>query len=110
VLVTNKPYAFIRPLLEGLGLAGLFELCLGGDSLERRKPDPMPLLHVTSELGVCVTECVMVGDSKNDIVAAKSAKMQSIGVTYGYNYGEAIHNYAPDRVVEDFSQILECLE
>ena len=110
VLVTNKPYAFIRPLLEGLGLAGLFELCLGGDSLERRKPDPMPLLHVCERLGVSACECVMVGDSKNDIVAAKSAMMQSIGVTYGYNYGEAIHNYAPDRVVEDFSQLLECLE
>ncbi|MDX1295659.1 MAG: phosphoglycolate phosphatase [Sulfurimonadaceae bacterium] len=110
VLVTNKPYAFIYPLLEGLGLSGLFELCLGGDSLQERKPHPMPLLHVSEKLDVCVSECLMVGDSKNDIVAAKSAQMHSIGVTYGYNYGEAIHNYEPDRVVESFSELLECLE
>ena len=110
VLVTNKPYAFIHPLLEGLGLSELFELYLGGDSLERRKPDPMPLLHVCESLGVAACECLMVGDSKNDIVAAKSAMMQSVGVTYGYNYGEAISDYAPECVVEEFAQLLECLE
>ena len=110
VLVTNKPYAFIHPLLEGLGLSGLFEFCLGGDSLERRKPDPLPLLHASERLGVCVSECVMVGDSKNDIVAAKSAAMQSIGVSYGYNYGEAIACCGPDRVVGEFSELLACLE
>jgi phosphoglycolate phosphatase len=110
VLVTNKPYAFIQPLLEGLGMADLFEFCLGGDSLERRKPDPLPLLHASERLNVCVSECVMVGDSKNDIVAAKSAAMHSIGVSYGYNYGEAIECYGPDRVVGEFSELLECLE
>jgi phosphoglycolate phosphatase len=110
VLVTNKPYAFIQPLLAGLGLADMFELCLGGDSLAERKPHPMPLLHVSEQLDVCVSECVMVGDSKNDIVAAKSAQMHCVGVTYGYNYGEAIHDYDPDRVVEEFVQLLECLE
>jgi phosphoglycolate phosphatase len=109
VLVTNKPYAFIQPLLEGLGMADLFEFCLGGDSLKRRKPDPLPLLHASERLEVCVSECVMVGDSKNDIVAAKSSGMQSIGVSYGYNYGEAIDDYGPDRVVGEFKELLECL-
>lgn len=106
VLVTNKPYDFIDPLLDGLGLNGLFELCLGGDSLSRRKPDPMPLLHVCERLGVKVSECVMVGDSKNDILAAKAADMHSIGVTYGYNYGEQIDIYRPDSVVDDLSEII----
>ena len=105
-LVTNKPFDFIQPLLEGLGLTDLFELCLGGDSLSRRKPDPLPLLHVCERLGVSVSECVMVGDSKNDIVAARAANMQSIGVSYGYNYGEEITLYRPDSVVDDISQIL----
>ncbi len=109
VLVTNKPYDFIEPLLEGLALTDLFELCLGGDSLAKKKPDPLPLLHVCERLDVDVSECVMVGDSKNDIVAANAANMHSIGVTYGYNYGEHISLYEPDHVVDDLSQIIELL-
>jgi phosphoglycolate phosphatase len=109
VLVTNKPYDFIQPLLEGLDLTDLFELCLGGDSLTKRKPDPMPLLHVCESLDVCVTKCLMIGDSKNDIVAANAAKMQSIGVSYGYNYGEDISIYEPDSVVHDFNEIMGLL-
>ncbi len=110
VLVTNKPYSFIEPLLEGLGMNGLFEFCLGGDSLCRKKPDPLPLLHVCERLEIAAAQCVMVGDSKNDILAANAADMQSIGVSYGYNYGEHITVYGPDRVVDDFPEILELLE
>ena len=108
-LVTNKPYGFIHPLLEGLGLSELFELCIGGDSLSKRKPDPLPLLHVCETLGVSASRCVMVGDSKNDILAAQAAGMQSIGVSYGYNYGENIAHYNPDSVVDDFGEIAALL-
>ena len=110
VLVTNKPYGFIEPLLQGLGMNGLFELCLGGDSLARKKPDPMPLLHACEHLNISAAECVMIGDSRNDILAANAADMQSIGVSYGYNYGEHIAVYEPDSVVADFEQIMALLD
>lgn len=105
-IVTNKPVDFVEPILNGLGLSKFFEFYLGGDSLKKRKPDPMPLLHVCEKLGVTVEQCIMVGDSKNDILAAKSAKMQSIGLSYGYNYGEDIANYNPDVVFDNFADIL----
>ncbi len=105
-IVTNKPFAFVSPILESLHLAELFELILGGDSLEKKKPDPQPLLHVCEALNVSVDGSVMVGDSKNDILAANAAGMQSIGVTYGYNYGEEIDSYGPTLVVDNFSDIL----
>lgn len=108
-IVTNKPFAFVEPILEGLGLDGLFELILGGDSLPQKKPDPAPLLHVCETLNVGVEMCVMVGDSKNDILAANACAMQSIGVTYGYNYGEDISIYEPDVIVDDFAKLLESL-
>jgi len=108
-LVTNKPFDFIEPLLIGLGLSNIFEFCLGGDSLSKKKPDPMPLLHVCESLQVDVSECVMIGDSKNDILAAKAAGMQSIGVSYGYNYGEAISAYEPETVVDDMYEIIGLL-
>lgn len=106
VIVTNKPFDFIEPILVGLQLEGLFELCLGGDSLPVRKPDPLPLLHVCEKLGVTVEQCVMVGDSKNDILAANAANMQSIGLTYGYNYGEDIGEHQPDVVFSNFADII----
>jgi phosphoglycolate phosphatase len=107
VIITNKPFDFIAPILEGLQLTELFEYFIGGDSLTEKKPNPLPLLHVCEKLGVSVKQCVMVGDSKNDILAANAAKIQSIGVSYGYNYGENIGFYDPDVVVNDFADILK---
>ncbi len=107
VIVTNKPYNFIEPILKTLNIDKLFEFYLGGDSLTKKKPDPLPLLHVSKKLNVSINECVMVGDSKNDILVAKSAKMQSIGLSYGYNYGEDIGVFNPDFIFDDFSNIVK---
>jgi phosphoglycolate phosphatase len=105
-IVTNKPYDFIQPILDGLELNGLFELLVGGDTLEKRKPDPLPLHYTCEKLGLTVEQCVMVGDSKNDILAANAANMQSIGLSYGYNYGEDINEHNPDLSVDDFADII----
>ncbi len=105
VIVTNKPFDFVEPILKELMLKEYFEFHLGGDSLKERKPHPKPLLYVCKKLGVSSDECVMVGDSKNDIFAAQACSMQSIGVTYGYNYGEPISSHNPDVTVSDFTEI-----
>ncbi|ASP48739.1 phosphoglycolate phosphatase [Cognaticolwellia beringensis] len=105
-IITNKPAEFIEPIVTGFGLSGIFELQLGGDSLKERKPHPLPLLYASTALNVSVNECIMIGDSKNDILAAKAANMQSIGLTYGYNYGEKISVYQPDWCLETFEELL----
>ena len=69
----------------------------------------MPLLHVCETLGVTVEASVMVGDSKNDILAANACGMHSVGVTYGYNYGEDIAVYEPNVIIDDFSELLKAL-
>ncbi|MEA2049036.1 MAG: phosphoglycolate phosphatase [Campylobacterota bacterium] len=108
-IVTNKPIAFVAPILEGLKLDGLFELILGGDSLPQKKPHPAPLLHVCQQLASTIEASLMIGDSKNDIQAANACAMQSVGVTYGYNYGEDIGIYKPTVILNDFSGLLELL-
>ena len=108
-IVTNKPFDFVAPILKGLNLDGVFEFYLGGDSLPQKKPDPSPLIHSCRLFNVTVEQCVMVGDSKNDILAANACNMQSIGVTYGYNYGEDIGVYEPSVIIDDFSELLKFL-
>lgn len=108
-IITNKPEQFIAPIVNGLAMDGLFELIVGGDTLEKRKPDPLPLHYACQRLSVNVEQCVMIGDSKNDILAAKAANMNSIALTYGYNYGENIASYQPELVLNNFADILEAL-
>lgn len=108
-IVTNKPEQFVSPILEGLGMADLFEAWLGGDSLPKKKPDPMPLLHLCETMDITVDDAVIVGDSKNDILAAKACGMDAIGVTYGYNYGEDIRIHEPSVVIEKFEELLNIL-
>jgi phosphoglycolate phosphatase len=105
-LITNKPKAFIAPILEHFDLTGCFGLCLGGDSLDEKKPDPAPLLHAASHFGVSPEVCLMVGDSRHDIEAGKRAGFRTLAVPYGYNHGESVTASCPDAVVESLSELV----
>jgi phosphoglycolate phosphatase len=103
--ITNKPRQFTQPLLEKLGIASFFDLILSGDSLSSKKPDPLPLIHATQYFNVPPQNTVMVGDSKNDVQAARAAHLQVICVSYGYNHGEDIRLSHPDAVLDDFGEL-----
>ena len=105
-LVTNKPQAFIAPLLEGLGLYEHFALCLGGDSLPEKKPHPAPLLHLASHFDLAPSRCLMVGDSRHDIAAGRAAGFRTLAVPYGYNHGEPVRECGPDGVVESLAELV----
>ncbi|MDO4998211.1 MAG: phosphoglycolate phosphatase [Neisseria sp.] len=84
VVITNKNEVLAVELLKQLGIADYFSLILGGDSLSEKKPSALPLQHAAEVLGIDVANLLMVGDSENDILAAKAAGSVSIGVTFGY--------------------------
>ncbi|MEX1165931.1 MAG: phosphoglycolate phosphatase [Hydrogenophaga sp.] len=88
--LTNKPRAFAQTLLDRKGLAGYFQVVFGGDSFDRKKPDPLPLLKTCEALGTSPAQTLMVGDSQNDAQAARAAGCPVALVTYGYNHGEPI--------------------
>ncbi|GAA3901376.1 phosphoglycolate phosphatase [Halomonas cibimaris] len=106
VLITNKPERFIAPLLEHFALSEAFALCLGGDSLARKKPDPLPLTHAAARFSVAPSACVMVGDSCHDIAAGKAAGFATAALTYGYNHGEPIGQSRPDALLDSLSELL----
>lgn len=90
--LTNKPLAFAQALLEIKGLDGFFLQVFGGDSFERKKPDPLPLLKTCEALGTLPANTLVVGDSENDALAAHSAGCPVVLVTYGYNHGRPVRS------------------
>ncbi len=97
--VTNKPIAFATPLLQKTGLAGFFEVTYGGDSLPRKKPDPLPMLTVCRDFALEPSAVVAIGDSSNDAEAARAAGCRSLTVPYGYNHGKPVHSIDSDGIV-----------
>ncbi|MBD3840471.1 MAG: phosphoglycolate phosphatase [Campylobacterales bacterium] len=104
-VVTNKPHRFIQPILETLQIDQYFLDSIGGDFLETKKPDPDQLLYITNKHQYQLDNCVMIGDSKNDIFAARNCDMTSIAVTYGYNYDQPVSDFNPDYIVNTFKEI-----
>jgi len=109
VLVTNKPLEFTHSILKQLQWLNRFELILGGDSLQQKKPHPEPLIYACSQLDVNSEQCLMVGDSKNDIQAARAANMPVVAVSYGYNHGQPVILESPDYVVASLEQLSDAL-
>jgi len=97
--VTNKAEHFAHKLLAHTGLAGFFAVVVGGDTLQRRKPDALPFLHVCERLGVAAREALVVGDSGNDVAGARAAGCPVICVPYGYNEGEPVEALGSDAIV-----------
>ena len=81
--ITNKAEVFTVPLLQALDLEKYFKLVLSGDSLPKKKPSPLPLQHACAHFGITPDHGLLVGDSSNDIQAARAAGMPVICVTYG---------------------------
>lgn len=105
-VVTNKPEVFTGPLLKLTGLDRWFEVSVSGDSLSQRKPDPAPLLHAMNKLGGTPETTLMVGDSINDIQAARNAGMSVVAVRYGYACGTPVDELGADIVVDSLAELL----
>lgn len=108
-VVTNKPHQFVQPLLQSAGIAEFFRYTLGGGCLPVKKPDPLPLQYLCEQFNVQPTETLMVGDSKNDIQAARAAGIPVVGLSYGYNHGEPIESSEPDWVLHRFDELVSLL-
>ena len=102
--ITNKAGQFTVPLLKDTGLFDAFELILSGDTLPRRKPDPLPLLYACDVFGVAPAELLLIGDSLNDTQAARAAGCPVFCVPYGYNRGRPVAELDLDAVVPTLAE------
>lgn len=108
--VTNKASEFTLPILRDLGISDYFETVLCGDMVERKKPDPQPLLQSAETLGVAPAASMMLGDSMSDVKAARAAGFSIVCMSYGYNHGEDIRDYDPDAVLDSMAEISDIVD
>jgi phosphoglycolate phosphatase len=104
-VITNKPENFSRQILEFLGVASRFCVILGGDSTEKRKPDPGPLGQVMSLCDARPSETVMVGDSHVDIRAGKAAGVITCGILGGFGTREELEAEGCDLILDGASEL-----
>jgi len=103
--VTNKAERFTIPLLKSLGIYDDFHMIIGGDTLPAKKPDPFPLLFCAEQYKANPKHSVMVGDSVNDVQAARAAGFRILCVSYGYNHGNDIGDEGPDAVMHSLADL-----
>ena len=108
--ITNKAARFTHPLLEQTGLADYFEIVLAGDTLARKKPDPLPLLHAAEFFKVQPHELLLIGDSVNDVQAAHAAGCPVFVVPYGYNEGQDIRTQNYDALIAGLDEAANLIE
>ncbi len=104
-VLTNKPTNMSIEILQGLGLAKYFRFVYGGDSFEKKKPDPTGALAILQELGVPPAQAAMVGDSEVDMQTARNAGMLAVAVNYGFG----VHNraaYPADLYLDSLSGLI----
>jgi phosphoglycolate phosphatase len=107
--VTNKAQAFTLPLLERTGMAGFFDLVVSGDTLPRKKPDPLPLLHIAQHFRLLPPQLLLIGDSDNDTDAARAAGCPVVCVPYGYTGGRQVRDLDCDAIVTSLIEAAELI-
>lgn len=99
-VVTNKYQEFTEKILTGLSGRKYFSLIVGGDKTNRRKPNPEPIEYCLRKLKVPSFRTVVVGDSPNDILAAKSSGSWSVGVCWGFAPKDFLRKFSPDIIAD----------
>ncbi|WP_321389660.1 HAD family hydrolase [Emcibacter sp.] len=105
---TNKVEDLSHKLLKALELDDFFCALTGGDSFDYKKPDPRHLTSTLELMGCPPEGAVMVGDSANDIDAARNAALPVVGVTFGYT-PVPVEELKPNRVIDHFDQLIPAL-
>lgn len=82
-VITNKPHDLSCALLEGLGIRDRFAVLVGGDSLQCKKPSPLPVHFALKQLGAAAQQSVMIGDHHNDLRAGRGAGTATCFCSYG---------------------------
>lgn len=105
---TNKPSAATHAILKELGIDDYFAVVIGGDDAPALKPDPAHVNAVLDRLGIGHDQAIFVGDSINDVLAAKGANVRTVVVSFGYSRVPP-HDLGADLVIDHFSELVDAV-
>ena len=105
-VLTNKPWRISEAIVEGLGLKAHFQRVYGGNSFAEKKPHPVGIDTLVSELNWPRETTIMVGDSSVDIRTARNAKVMACGVTYGFQ-PETLKTDPPDLLIDNMTELAD---
>ena len=108
-IVTNKPFYLSYKLIRRIGLLDFFPVLIGGDTLNTKKPSPEPIQEAMRQLNSDPHNTIMIGDNTPDILAAKSANIASMGVTFGYA-NTPLDEFGADIVIDDYADFITSLK
>ena len=107
--VTNKPAIYTEALMNNSRLSDFMDIIVSGDTTEKKKPDPLPILHALNQLNIEPKDAIMVGDSVVDIEAGFEAGTYIFTVPYGYQFGESIISDKVDYAMSNFSELTQII-
>ena len=105
-VLTNKPVRFSQGIVDGLGLGAHFRRVYGGNSFEQKKPHPVGIETLMSEVGATRQETLMVGDSSVDVQTARNARVTACGVTWGFQ-PDTFAAWPPDFLVNTAGELAD---
>lgn len=103
-VLTNKPVRFSQAIIAGLNLTRYFQFVYGGNSFEKKKPDPVGLHTLLRDFNLSPRELMMIGDSDVDIQTARNAGTLACGVTYGFGSAR-LPESEPDLLLESLADL-----
>lgn len=109
-VVTNKPFDSTNRIIEGLELSRYFIAVIGGDSLPERKPSAEPLLEAARRCNTSTNECLMIGDSRVDILAGRAAEMKTCGYINGFRGRTELEKAGADYLIERFGELAKIVD
>ncbi len=109
-IISNKRQEPTVAILEGLGISHHFNMILGGDQVEEKKPAPEAVLRAVNQLAVAPRDAIMIGDSPDDIQAGQAAGLITCGVTYGFHPRERLLAEKPDYLIDSLKQLRDLIE
>jgi phosphoglycolate phosphatase len=104
-VVTNKATRFVRPHLDHARITQYFDVIVGGDDAAKKKPDAAPLHFAAERLRVSPLRLLMVGDSANDVDAARATGCPVVVVPYGYSEGIPVQNLGSDGIFDSLAAV-----
>lgn len=107
-ICTNKPTHLARLLLTELGIAARFAAIVGSDLGQPRKPDPRHLLHTIESVAHHAGPTVMIGDSLNDVEAARGCGIPCIAMRFGY-LDRPIEELGAAAIVESYDRLIDAI-